>query len=95
MKAVRIHRKVSKELEKLELSLKRELAEAFALLAEGENLGLPLSRPMPVIEHGAHELRIKDRSGQYRVFLLYETGRRDLGFPLFQKEDARNAGQRN
>ncbi len=28
---------------------------------------MPLSRPMPSIGPGAHELRLKDRSGQYRV----------------------------
>jgi len=28
---------------------------------------MPLSRPMPSIARGVHELRLKDRSGQYRV----------------------------
>ena len=54
MKAIRIHRKVTKELEDLELSLKQKLAELLALLAEGENLGMPVSRPMPIVEHGVH-----------------------------------------
>jgi phage-related protein len=28
---------------------------------------MPFSRPMPSIGRGVHELRLKDRSGQYRV----------------------------
>ncbi len=59
MKAVRIHKKVASEVEKLDFSLKRQLAELFAQLAEGESLGMPVSRPMPVVEHGVHELRVK------------------------------------
>lgn len=86
MKAIRIHKKVSKELEKLELSLKRELTEAFALLAEGENIGMPLSRPMPVVEHGVHELRIKDRTGQYRVFYYTKKADTILVFHFFKKK---------
>lgn len=46
----------------------------------GESLGLPVSRPMPVIANGAHELRIKDRSGQYRIF--YFTKHKDA-VPVF------------
>jgi phage-related protein len=30
-------------------------------------LSMPLSRPMPSIGRGVHELRLKDRSGVYRV----------------------------
>jgi phage-related protein len=36
-------------------------------LGEGLNLSLPLSRPMPSIGPGVHELRFRDRSGIYRV----------------------------
>ena len=68
MKVIRIHKRVCKELEKLDFSLKRQLTELLGLLAEGENLGMPISRPMSIVERGVYELRIKDRSGQYRVF---------------------------
>jgi len=50
VKAIRIHRKVVKEIEGLDISLKQKLAELLALLAEGESLGMPVSRPMPVVE---------------------------------------------
>ena len=44
-----------------------DLADAVARLDEGQTLTMPLSRPMPGIGHGVHELRLKDRSGAYRV----------------------------
>jgi phage-related protein len=43
------------------------LADAIARLEEGHMLSMPLSRPMPSIGKGVHELRFKDRSGIYRV----------------------------
>ena len=30
-------------------------------------LSMPLSRPMPTVGRGVHELRLENRSGQYRV----------------------------
>ena len=36
-------------------------------LQEGENLGLPHSRPMPSIGLRCHELRINDRHGAWRI----------------------------
>ena len=56
-----------KELKNFPLSAKEDLADALALLDEGINLSMPLSRPMPSIGGGVHELRLKDRSGSYRV----------------------------
>ena len=44
-----------------------DLADALARLDVGMKLFMPLSRPMPSIGRGVHELRLKDRSGQYRV----------------------------
>ncbi|MSP18371.1 MAG: type II toxin-antitoxin system RelE/ParE family toxin [Bdellovibrionales bacterium] len=68
MKGIRLHKQVAKEIERLDPFTRRKLAELFTLLTTGESLGLPVSRPMPVIANGAHELRLKDRGGQYRVF---------------------------
>lgn len=44
-----------------------DLADALALLGEGLNLSMPLSRPMPSIGKGVHELRFRDRSGVFRI----------------------------
>jgi phage-related protein len=43
------------------------LADALARLDAGHALSMPLSRPMPSVGQGAHELRLKDRTGAYRV----------------------------
>lgn len=68
MKPLRVHRQVSKEIDNLDPFTRRRLTECFSLLMAGESIGMPLSRPMPSVAHGAHELRLKDRKGQYRVF---------------------------
>jgi phage-related protein len=36
-------------------------------LQQGESLGLPHSRPMPIIGRGCHELRIRDGDQNWRV----------------------------
>ena len=47
----------------------------MARLDAGLMLSMPLSRPMPSIGRGAHELRLKDRSGVYRVvYALVRSG---------------------
>lgn len=85
-KSVRVHKRVSKEIEKLEYGTRRRLAELFGALMTGENLGMPVGRPMPVVEHGVHELRIKDRPGIYRVFYYTKLEDRILVFHFFKKK---------
>ncbi|MGH7725259.1 MAG: type II toxin-antitoxin system RelE/ParE family toxin [Candidatus Eiseniibacteriota bacterium] len=55
--------------------IRGDLADALARLDAGLALSMPLSRPMPSIGRGVHELRIRDRSGQYRI--VYAFVRRD------------------
>ena len=38
-------------------------------LQRGFALGMPLSRPMPDLARGVEELRLRDETGQYRVFV--------------------------
>lgn len=47
--------------------LRGELADAIARLERGHGLSMPLSRPMPIIGRGVHELRFRDSEGIYRV----------------------------
>lgn len=51
------------------LSAEARVEAGFLLrrLQRGESLGLPHSRPMPSIGPRCHELRIKDRSGTWRI----------------------------
>jgi phage-related protein len=53
---------------------------------EGVNLGLPVSRPMPIISHGVHELRLKDKNGQFRIFYFLKAKDFVLVFHLFKKK---------
>jgi len=73
-------------LRKASERVREDLARLLALLARGASLGMPVSRPMPIIAQGAHELRIKDASGHWRVF--YYTRDRDalLVFHAFTKK---------
>lgn len=58
--------------------LPREVAEdVFALfdeLAQGKSLGMPISRPLPSIAKGLHELRLSGRGGEFRVFYVIRVG---------------------
>lgn len=64
---IQILKACEKELKDFSDEVKGDIADALARLDEGLNLSMPLSRPMPSICPGAHELRLKDRSGIYRV----------------------------
>lgn len=64
---------------------KRELRDAppdviqdvFALfddLAAGKMLTMPVSRPLPSIAKGLHELRLSGERGEFRVFYVIRVG---------------------
>jgi phage-related protein len=86
MKAVRVHKLAAKEIEKLSPSIRIRIAELLDLIAHGESLGMPVSRPMPAIATGVHELRVKDASGQYRVFYYTKVKDQILVFHCFNKK---------
>ncbi len=86
MKPIRFHKKVEKELESLDVFTRAKVAEFLALIAKGESLGLPISRPMSGLAHGAHELRIKNPSGQYRIFYFVKFRDAILVFHFFKKK---------
>ena len=60
-------RACQREIEAFPEEIRGDLADALARLDAGLPLSMPLSRPMPSIGRGVHELRLKDRSGAYRV----------------------------
>ena len=69
-----------RELAALPENIRGDLADALARLDTGLSLAMPLSRPMPTIGRGVHELRLKDPSGPYRV--VYALVRRGLIYIL-------------
>ena len=50
--------------------VKKELGALLLTLQSGAILGMPQSRKIPTIHHSAYELRVKDKSGVYRVFYV-------------------------
>jgi phage-related protein len=67
-------------------SAKRALGEAILDLQHGANLGMPLSRPMPVVAPGVRELRVKDSAGIYRAFYLVQSAQGVIVFHAFEKK---------
>ena len=83
-----------KEIEVLPQAIRGDLADVLARLDAGLILSMPLSRPMPGIGQGVHELRLKDRSGAYRV--VYALVQRDTVHVLHAfKKTTRGTPARN
>jgi phage-related protein len=66
--------------------VRREVGRAIFDLQCGEALVMPLSRPMPSVGAGVSELRIRDRSGIYRVFYYRQSSRGILVLHAFMKK---------
>ncbi len=62
------------------------LGEAILDLQHGHQPGMPLSRAMPTIAPGVHELRVKDAAGIYRAFYVSKSKRGILIFHAFEKK---------
>ena len=86
MKSIRLHRAIEKILQEWPATVKAELADLFGLLAAGQSIGMPTSRPMPDVAPGVFELRIKDRSGQFRIFYFTKHANAILVFHDFRKK---------
>lgn len=48
--------------------MRESIFGALDLLGRGENIPMPLSRPLPSIAKGLFELRFSYSAGEYRVF---------------------------
>jgi phage-related protein len=66
--------------------VRKEMGKAIFDLQNGEILGMPLSRPLPSLERGAAELRLRDRSGIYRAFYYTRSPKGILIFHAFVKK---------
>ncbi len=86
MKLAVIHPKARATIQEFPEEVRRELGKAIFDLQKGEKLTMPLSRPMPSVETGVEELRLKDRSGIYRVFYFTRMEDRILIFHAFVKK---------
>lgn len=65
-----IVKQARKELEDAPRSVLEDVYALFEDLAAGKHLGLPISRPLPSIAKGLHELRLSYEGGEFRVFYV-------------------------
>lgn len=89
MKPVRFHPLVIRAMDELDGRTRKDLVHLLALVREGRSLGMPISRPMPIVAHGVQELRLRDRLGQIRVFYYTKIQDAILVFHLFRKKSQR------
>lgn len=83
-----------REIAAFPAEVRNDLADAVARLDAGMRLSMPLSRPMPILGSGIHELRLKDRSGGYRVvYAMVGTG--DVCLVHAFKKAGRTTARRN
>jgi phage-related protein len=68
VKAAVFHPKARDSIRGFPEDVRREFGKAIFDLQKGENLAMPLSRPMQSVAPSVEELRVRDRSGAYRVF---------------------------
>ena len=61
-------KQAQKELTVAPKDILQDVFALFSALAGGVNLEMPVSRPLPTIARGLHELRLSGKSGEYRVF---------------------------
>lgn len=61
-KMVTVLRSCRREIESLPEEVRGDLADAPARLDAGLSLSMPLSRPMPSVGRGVHELRAEKRA---------------------------------
>lgn len=82
-----------RELEHFPEEVRGDLADAIARLELGQMLSLPLSRPMPGIGKGVHELRFRDRYGIYRVIYYLAGAGMIYLLHAFSKKDRKTSQQ--
>lgn len=85
MLPARFHPKAIEAIRAFSDQARRDLGEAIFELQKGSRLVMPLSRPMPLIARGVHEIRVKDRAGIYRAFYLVRSQDAVLVFHAFEK----------
>ena len=67
-------RQAEKELKERPKELMQDIYSLFDELSQGKSLGMPISRPLPSIVRGLHELRLSGKGGEFRVFYFIKIG---------------------
>ena len=85
MKPALFHPKARAVLKGFPEEVRREFGKAILDLQKGHKISMPLSRSMPSVAHGVDELRVKERSGAYRVFYFTKLANAVVIFHAFEK----------
>ncbi len=67
-------KQAEKELKEGPRELMEDIYSLFDELSQGKSLGMPISRPLPSISKGLHELRLSGKAGEYRIFYFIKIG---------------------
>lgn len=86
MKEVLFHENAREVVRGFSSPAKDDIGLLLRALQEGKILAFPHSKPMPEIEAGVHELRVKDMDGIYRVFYYLKSAKGILVFHAFTKK---------
>jgi phage-related protein len=85
-KPVLFHPVAHAEIQEMPRTIRKALGELLRHLQYGRSLGMPHSRPMPIVALGVEELRVKAESGQYRAFVVRKTPRGIFVLHVFAKK---------
>ena len=69
-----ILKQAKRELRNAPQDIVQDVFALFEDLAAGKMLSMPISRPLPSIARGLHELRLSGERGEYRVFYVIRVG---------------------
>ncbi|MGD9563901.1 MAG: type II toxin-antitoxin system RelE/ParE family toxin [Pyrinomonadaceae bacterium] len=86
MKGLKMHGQARETIRGFSKSAKTDIGELLRELQDGETPAFPDSRPMPIIERGSYELRVRDADGIYRVFYYLKAAEYILVFHAFTKK---------
>jgi len=93
VKSITFHPKALAFIRAQSPAIKQEVGEALRDVQKGVSLGLPLSRPMPTVASGVHELRVRSATTVVRVFYFVKMAETIVVFHGFQKKTQKTPAQ--
>ncbi len=86
MKRASFHYSIQETIRSFPIGIKKALGKVILELQHGISIGMPISKAMPSIAKGVHEIRLKEKDGIYRVFYFTKMKDKILIFHAFQKK---------
>ncbi len=86
MKPIDFHARALEFIRVQATSIRCHIGEALRDLQKGVHWGTPLSRPMPIIAPGVHELRVREEGATVRIFYYVRKADAIIVFHAFQKK---------